>query len=286
VVKYLKVAFTNRWNLLALIGGCGMALLSGAPDVFLPLVLAAEAAYLGLLAGHPKFQKFVDAHETETARRSRSDLGQHTLQNILNSLPQPLLDRYNELRVRCQDLQRIAADLRHPEFGKPQQPLESLQFESLDRLLWLYLRLLFTGHALQKFLKKTSKDRILSDVQRIENRLSLLDPDDASPHTQKLRRTLQDNLSTSQDRIRNHERAEANYEFVELEIDRLENKIKSLAEVAVNRQEPDLLSSQADQVASSMLDTERTMNELRIFTGLGQLDEQVPALLEPPTRSR
>ena len=102
-----------------------------------------------------------------------------------------------------------------------------------------------------------------------------------SPHAQKVRRTLQDNLATSQDRADNYERARGNHEFVELEIDRLENKIKSLAEIAVNRQEPDYVSNQVDQVANSMLETERTMNDLKVFTGLGSLDDEVPTLLEP-----
>ena len=91
---------------------------------------------------------------------------------------------------------------------------------------------------------------------------------------------LEDNLTTSQDRMRNYDRARANFEFVELEIDRLENKIKSLAEVAVNRQEPDYVSSQVDQVATSMLETEKTMNDLQVFTGLEDLHDQIPILLD------
>jgi len=54
--KYLKSAFLNRWNLLALCGGVGFALVSGVPDIALPIVLAAEAAYLGLLGTHSRFQ--------------------------------------------------------------------------------------------------------------------------------------------------------------------------------------------------------------------------------------
>ena len=40
-------------------------------------------------------------------------------------------------------------------------------------------------------------------------------------------------------------------ELVRLEIDRLENKIISLSELAVNRQEPGYVTSQVDQVAAS-----------------------------------
>ena len=284
--KYLKAAFTNQWNLLALFGGVGTAIISGSPDVVLPLVLAAEAGYLTFVGSHPKYQKYVDLQAHAALRETRSERNQLALKRILQSLPRPMIDRYRQLRERCLDLQRIAADLRGPGQEDPSEPLESMQVESLDRLLWIYLRLLFTFHSLNKFLEKTSRDRIANDVDRIQNRLDMLDPKDTSLHGQKIRRALEDNLATSQDRIRNYDRARANYEFVELEIDRLENKIKSLSEVAVNRQEPDYVSSQVDQVAHSMLETEKTMNDLQVFTGLGRLDEDIPILLEETTRSR
>jgi conjugal transfer/entry exclusion protein len=90
---------------------------------------------------------------------------------------------------------------------------------------------------------------------------------------------LEDNLQTSRDRLTNLRKARENLELVQLEINRLENKIQSLSELAVNRQDPDFISGQVDQVTSSMLQTERTMNELRFATGLNEVDEVVPELL-------
>jgi hypothetical protein len=59
--------------------------------------------------------------------------------------------------------------------------------------------------------------------------------------------------------------------------------------LAVNRQEPDYISGQVDQVASSMLETEKTMNELRFVTGLDSVEE-APSLLQgditPPQRAK
>ncbi len=280
MLKYLKAAFKNRWNLLALMAGTGVAILSSRPAIIFPLVLAAEAAYLALVGGNSQFQKYIDTEQYLATRSIRSRKNRHTLQRMLRSMPRELRDRYHQLRERCQELQGIAADLKPDEQNDLDQSLESMQMQSLDRLLWIYLRLLFTYNSLQRFLNKTSLQRIKSDIQRIESRLALIDPEDTSPHKQKLRRTLRDNLATSQDRVANYERARANHEFVELEIDRLENKIKSLSEIAVNRQEPDYVSTQVDQVANSMLETERTMNDLKVFTGLGDLDEFIPPLLE------
>jgi hypothetical protein len=70
---------------------------------------------------------------------------------------------------------------------------------------------------------------------------------------------------------------------LELEVARLENKIQSVSELAVNRQEPDFISGQVDQVASSMVETERTMNELQFATGLDKMDDVVPELVERRT---
>jgi hypothetical protein len=97
-----------------------------------------------------------------------------------------------------------------------------------------------------------------------------------------VRAALQDNLDTSRNRLANLTKAQENYELVGLEIDRLENKIRSLSEMAVNRQEPEFISSEVDHVASSMVDTEKTMNELQFATGLNSLDNEPPSLLRQP----
>ena len=91
-------------------------------------------------------------------------------------------------------------------------------------------------------------------------------------------KAVQDNLLTVRDRLTNLQKARDNLELVKLEIDRLENKIQSLSELAVNRQEPNFISGQVDQVAASMLDTEKTMNELQFVTGLDTVDD-TPELL-------
>ncbi len=280
--KYLKVAFTNRWNLLLFLGGMALSMLSGRPDVVMPLVLAGEATYLGLLGSHPKFQKYVDAQEAKRLRKDRAVSNEQTLSHILRSLPRSARDRFDALRSRSLELRGIAADLKHPGNGLQSTPLESLQLAGLDRLLWVFLRLLFTQHTLEMFFQGTQDGPIRQDIQRLEKQLASLDENDNSSHMQKIRHTIEDNLETCRHRLANYKKAKANHQFVELEIDRLENKIKSLAEVAINRQEPDYISSQVDQVASSMLETEQTMNELDFVTGLGQFDDEVPEVLKSP----
>jgi hypothetical protein len=158
-------------------------------------------------------------------------------------------------------------------------PLEELQLAGLDRLLWTFLRLLFTQHMLERFFQKTPEAQIKRTIENLESSLKRManGPDD--PQKQKIRRAVEDNLETSRARLANLQKARDNSDLVQLEIDRLENKICSLSELAVNRQEPDFIVRQVDQVASSMVQTERTMNDLQFATGLA-VDEEVPQLLQ------
>jgi hypothetical protein len=276
--NYLKTAFLNQWNLLAFLGAAAFGVVSGAPDIVLPLVAAGEVAYLGLLSTHPKFQRFVDAQQAKTTRTNASVAAQRALERITKSLPRESLDRFHTLRTRCLELQQIAGELKHPGKTAAELPFEDFQADSLDRLLWIHLRLLYTEYALERFLRKTSERQIQEEIESVEERLARIPADTQSPQQQRIRKALDDNLQTLRDRLVNLQKARDNYELVKLEIERLENKIRSVSELAVNRQEPDYISGQVDQVAASMLETEKTMNELQFATGLETVDE-APDLL-------
>lgn len=284
MLKYIKAAFWNPWNLLYVVGGLGFAALSGQPEVGAALVLAGETAYLGFVGTHPRFQNYIDVTENQKQRQTASRRTERTLQRILRSLPERLLNRFSVLREQCRELREIASDLKRHRFGETDAPLDSLQGEGLDRLLWVFLRLLFTQYSIERFLANTSLERMEQQQKKLQRQLADYGEKELTPHQQKLQRTLQDNLKTTQDRIANYRQAEANLQFVELELDRLENKIKSLAELAVNRQEPAYISDQIDQVAHSMLETEKTMNDLQYVTGLDDVHTEVPELMRTPVK--
>ena len=155
--QYLKAAFLGHWNLLAFFGGVGFSLLSGRADVFLPIVLAAEIAYVGLLGSHPKFQSYVDAQQAKVTRVENSQVSRQTLQQIIRKLPPEVMQRFETLRRQCLELRQIALDLRRPGISTVDAPLDRMQLTGLDRLLWIHLRLLYTQVALAKFLKRTER---------------------------------------------------------------------------------------------------------------------------------
>ena len=282
--KYLKKAFLNQWNLLVFLGASGFALLSGHPDVYIPLVLAGEAAYIGVVGTHPKFQRYVDSSEAKEDRAQGSVLAAEAFQRVVKSLPPRQLRRFEALRERCAALRQIAQQMRATEelTGSDEPlPLEDLQLSGLDRLLWIYLRLLHTQDMLGRFFERTDEQQIRDEISRLEERIRRMPPDTVpgSPSRQGILKAIEDNLETCRGRLANVEKARENRELVEAEIERLENKIRSITELAINRQDPGFVSGQVDQVADSLVQTERTMNEIRFSTGLESFDDAAPNIM-------
>jgi hypothetical protein len=280
-MKYVKAAFLAPWNLLAVGGGLAAAALSFDANlgaVIASLVMAGEVAYLGFLGTHPKFQKYVEAQEAKGKRTEASHGAEQALKQILSELPAPVVQRFEGLRGRCLELRQIAVKLRDPSLAHSPLPLDELHLEGLDRLLWIYLRLLFTQHSLERFLQRTNEKEVRQYIQSQEARLKALPADDDAQR-QRMRKSLEDNLETSRARLLNFQKARDHMDLVRLEIERLETKIYSISELAVNRQEPNFISEQVDQVTTSMAQTERTMNDLQFATGLAAPEEEVPELM-------
>lgn len=283
LTKYLKMAFLNRWNLLVCFGTAAFSILSGRPDIVLPLVLAGEIGYLGFLGTHPKFQQYIEAQEAKLSRQDDREVVSTVARRLLAELPKPLVDRFEGVRTRCAELQRLARQMREPDRSSSPPPLDDLQIAGLDRLLWMYLRLLFTQYSMSQFLKKTSAAQIEQAISQLQERLKTLAAETDDVRRQRMSKVVEENLATSQARLANYQKAEQSYELMGLEIDRLENTIHSLSELAVNRQEPEFISGQIDQVANSMVQTERTMGELAFVTGLQLANEEVPPMLRAGT---
>jgi hypothetical protein len=295
--KYIKKAFLFHWNLLAFLGGMGFAVLSGHPDVALPLVLAAEAAYLGFVGSHPRFQRFVDAQDHKIAR---AEADAEAVERLKKSLPPAQLRRFQALRDRCLALRQIADQLRDPTGADPIRSLDELQLSDLDRLLWIYLRMLYTQHMLERFFESTSGDQIQAEIRRLEDRIRRLEkePESTNRARGRIRQSLEANLETCHSRLSNLMKAKENHELLQAEIENLETKIQSITELAINRGDAAAITGQVEQISQGLMRTEQTINDLGFATGVESFDLTVPTILsrevatpgevepEPPPRRR
>ena len=293
---YLKEAFLFRWNLLFLLGGTAAAVLTPLAGVLLPLVAAGELTYLTGLVSIPRFRSAIDA-KVHAAGKSAAAGGATaappavSLVTMLTGLPADARTRFEKLHARCLEMRGIAAGVRGAA-GDQGGGAEEIRTPGLDRLLWLFLRLLLSKTALDRFLQTMNQQEISKRLEDLRKSLATAQtPSPQTPGTQgggggddRIVKSLQDSIAMGELRLDNYGRAKKNAEFVTIELDRIEGKIQALAEMAVNRQDPDFLSSQVDSAADSMRQTEKAVSELQHLTGLADQLEEPPPILEADLR--
>lgn len=276
IKEYLKRAFLYKWNLLIFLGSVAAAALSPWPDAVLPLVAAGELAYLGGLVSLPKFRDAIDAQVYKEAREPnapRATAGGESLAGLVSSLAPEARRRFEGLRARCLEMRTIARGVG----GSQASSADDLSTPALDKLLWIFLRLLVSQQGMERFLRSTNEAEIRARLDELKTRASAAQDD-------RFKRSLQDSLAAQELRLQNYAKARENAEFVRLELDRIEAKIQAIAESSVNRQDPDALTSQIEGVTESVKTTESAMRELQQITGLVDQMQEPPAILEADWR--
>ena len=283
--RYLKEAFLFRWNLILLGAAGAAALASGHADAALPVVAAAEAAYLAGLATLPRFQAAIDARAQCELRARLADAARDPagardrILLVLRSLTEDRRARFLRLRARATEMARIAAAVRGDD-GDQAADADALRRPALDRLLWVFLKLLVSDQAIARFLQTADPARIqraIDDAEaRIARRAAQLP---AAAHADdRVLRTLRETQATAQLRKDNLASAAGHAELVAAELDRLDNKIAAVTELAVGSAAPDEVSAQIDAIAEGIDQTETTIRELENLTGL-PADDDAPGIL-------
>lgn len=266
----MKRAFLHRWNLLLFLGGIAAAVISPIPDAVLSLVAAGEIIYLTGLVSNMRFRQAIDAELHKASKQQAAVAGQRSLQEIVAAFPFEARSRFEQLRTRCLEMRAIAQGVR----GRQDPGGEDLNTQALDRMLWVFLRLLTSQQYLQRFLERANEVEIGNRLAEAQSKLV-----GHSGGDERIVRSLQDSVTVQQQRLDNYSKAKQNAEFVHAELDRIEAKIQAITEAAVNRQDPDFLTSQIDSVSESMQSTEKAINELQQITGFVDEMQEPPVIL-------
>ena len=274
--KYIKAAVANPLNLLGVVGGLGASWYFGQPELG-AAVVAAELAWLGFAVTSTPFRRHVDISEHQKAKADRTEAAERRMRRMLFQMPRGARDRYTRLMKQCDELRDITKQYQIAQGADDNDlVMAEMQLEGLDRLLWLFLKLLYTEHSLNRFFETTSIDEIEKELDEVQaqlsdeqNRLNL----EQREQRERILTTLQDNLSTIEERRRNFQQARENFELVRAEQTRLENKIRSLAEMGISKGNPDELSGQVDSVSGSLAETEKMLDDLGFISGLSAADD-------------
>jgi hypothetical protein len=272
--KYVAKAFVFHWNLLMVFAAIALAVISGKTGVILPLAAAVEIIYLAALSTNPRFRKLTDATEQydDTPRISSPKT-----ERILSALSDQDRRQFGGLKDLCLELRRITLRVKEGE----SKNITEIKDDGINRLLWIYLKLLHSKGVLESFFKTIDRKEIESSIWRTMQRISEMgEEQDDTPDASKRRKSLKDMLETSELRLKNYENAMKNHEFIGIELERLSSKIASIAEMGIGRQDADFISTEIDLISDSVRQTEQTVNDIEFLTGLSFDDKDIPALLE------
>lgn len=263
-----------HWNLLGVGAGAIFGVLSGAPVGVLAIVGGLELVYLTFLGLNTRFQNVLRAKE-KYAPRPATPTSPAQLQQLLSFLSMEDTRRFAALRQRCADL----LELRRAMDAKDSDAADQFRGEGLDRMLWLFLKLLHQKSGLERFLASTTRESIETELTRSEAQLKeALARQQAAPTIEsRLATSIRERITTVNERLDNHRQAGENWELVCAEIDKTEQQINRLCEVGMTLRDSGELATQIDSISSSLQSSERAFADASIAGLL--LDEAPPPLL-------
>ena len=216
MLEYLKKAF---WagpsvpglgrlpvNALAVLG---LMILGLGHPAFWLLGAGLETAYLATLASHPRFQRLVDAQRrSQTA--AQAEAGRQELIAKLDAQARKRLAVVEEKRERILQLAR--------ESGAGAFELES-QRDALDRMTWIYLKLLVGRHHLEASQVHASEADLKRKTAELERNLA------TAGDSTSLRESQAATLKILQQRLSNLGRFEQTLKQVDSDLARIEAQV-------------------------------------------------------------
>jgi hypothetical protein len=271
---YVRAAFVARpigmlvppnW-----IGLSVFALLGLLNSGFLLVGAGLELAYLYLLTSHPRFQRLVGAERLQRVQQQWKS----RLNAILSRLGKADRERYLALEERCRSILELqgsedAAGLR-------------AQGEGLGRLLWIYVKLLFTRQSIAEVRRESagSEGRSSDLNKRIAQIQAQLNSDKI---TDDLRKSLTGQVEILQQRRQKQQEGDEKLAFLESELTRVQEQVELIREQAVLATDSETISQRIDQIAATLGGTTQWIREQQqIYGQMEDLLAEPPPVAMPP----
>ncbi len=241
---YVRAAFNARpagmfvppnWVGLGAFGLLGLA-----NPGFWVIGAGLELGYLYTLGTNKRFQRTVQANALQKSQKSWID----RKNDLLGRLDGESRALYRRLEDRCQTILSQS-------YGGTAAPSTSLKAQSdgLARLLWIYLKLLFTRQQIRHgVLNESSGDR-----EEIKQRIADLETKLKSENlAENLKKSLSGQMEILQQRLTKRDEAQEKLDFLDAELTRIEEQAELIREQAVLSTDPDSVSNRIDEVTAAL----------------------------------
>jgi len=274
----MKRAFMWHWHLLALGSAVTLSVFSGNMDRFFPVVMAGELIYLFFLGTQTRFQKVLKAEGMQQSA-SQNTATRVDLNRFLSFLTPRDRGRFDSLRQRAADLLELRRRMESKE-GDPSA--ERFRSDSLDRMLWIFLKLLHQRSGLDRFLQSTKAEMIQAELDLASGQLQAsLDRDNMKGIGEsRLTVSIRERLATIEGRMENRNKALESLELLNSEIDRTEQQITHLCEVGMTARDTDGLTARMESLSASLQSSEQIFSSVDLDPIFDE--DVIPPMLNSP----
>ncbi len=278
---YVRAAFSYRpmgmfvapnWVALGAFGLLGGWL---DPGYWL-LGAGVELGYLYLMSTNPRFQRAIDSQSTFVNQGE----WEKKLSTLLGNLELNDRERYHALAQRCQGI------IQQQTQGPDSNPALDAQGDSLARLLWVYLRLLFTRQSIHRVLKESAP---AGRGEKLEDRVEALQRQLADKSIgDELRRSLAGQIEILQQRMAKQREAREKLAFLDAELVRIQEQVELIREQAVLSTDPQSVSQRIDQITTTLGGTTQWIQEQQQIYGRTEdlLTDAPPITMRSMVRER
>jgi hypothetical protein len=232
VWRYLKAAFLARVDLptlgrvpVNLLGVLGFGIVGfGEPALWL-VGLGLESTYLLALTFNRRFQNVVDAQHVQM---SESDAAQKRAA-LIRGLPPELQRRLNDLTSKCAKVVDVTRQTDDFVFDTNR--------DALERLEWVYLKLLVARNNLTNTSGKESEQELAGKIAALT--ADLRDGEE----TEALRESKTATLAILRERLANIRRRRQTLEEIDSDMTRIESQVELVLENASMQGKPQTISS-------------------------------------------
>jgi hypothetical protein len=250
ILDYAKEAFKEPYNLILFSGAMLAGVVSLMPFVVWPFVGALEILYLLTMANNARYQAVVRARLKRRDQTETFDVASR----LIEGLSERRKLRFDAVRARCVNLQdSMKPALKRDEVGNL---LESQQLQSVNQLLWVFLRTLAYEQALESFCSSMPRTEIQEMVRKTEAALQ------DEKLSDQMRTAYQENVDVLKKRLENLERAETNLKTLEARLIRVENSIMLIQEQALTRQDPAFIEAEVNSATAGLTSVEQMLGSL------------------------
>ncbi|MEK8081836.1 hypothetical protein [Pseudomonas sp. XK-1] len=257
--RYLWAAFNARplgmplppnWFGLAAFGLLGAFVSPG----FWVLGAGLELGYLLLLSGSARFRRTVDARQAQPA-----DPASQRYEATVALLDATQRSRQQVIEARAREVLQLLA----------RSPLMASHADSLEQLVWLNLRLLVAGQALNVVVDTAAKDsaELQQQEDQIDARLA------SSELNDELRRSLEQQKQVIDARQMAHVEGMRRKEHVDAELQRIEQQIALIREQTLLATDEEQIGVALNALTSSFNEASRWLNSQRDLLGVLELNE-------------